>query len=262
VLLLMGLGGNLHFWEFQLPAFARAHRTVAFDNRGAGRSDKPPGPYSMQLLADDAVAVLDHLGIRRAHVVGISMGGMIAQDLALRHPERVGALVLACTFARPDANVHQVAADGAQQLGTPSPLALLQGGTFDLSGVDVKQLFKFMMSLILTPEFIAREKQWLRALLERAVEYGFSVEAFLAQVAAVMNHDAAADLVRVRAPTLVVTGTEDKLVPPHHSDELARLIPGATLVKIPGGTHGFNVEMADRFNETVLGFLDGHRLPS
>ena len=261
LLCIMGLGGNLHFWEFQIAALAAHHRVIAFDNRGAGRSDKPPGPYTIPILADDAIAVLDAVGVPRAHVLGISMGGMIAQDLALRYPDRVGALVLACTFARPDERTRNIAESGAAQVGTPSPLAMMRnGGGFDLSSVDVKQLFKFMMSMVLSPEFMQREKEWLRTLLERAQSYGFSIEAFLAQVAAVMNHDAAERLKDLKAPTLVMTGTADVLVPPHHSDELAQLIPGATLLKIEGGTHGFNVERRDEFNAAVLEFVARHPL--
>jgi 3-oxoadipate enol-lactonase len=260
LLCIMGLGGNIHFWEFQIPAFAERYRTIAFDNRGAGRSDKPAGPYTMQLLADDAIALLDAVGVERAHVIGISMGGMIAQDLVLRYPSRVGSLVLAATFARPDDKARTLAVEGSAQVGAPSPLSMLQGGTMDLSTIDLKQLFKFMMTLILTPEFIQREKPWLRSLLERAQQYGFSPEAFMAQVSAILNHDAAEKLRELKTPTLVMTGTADVLVPPHHSDELAALIPGATLVRIEGGTHGFNVERKEEFNKVVLDFLREHPL--
>src|SRR3954464_5784417 len=124
----------------------------------------------MQLLADDALRVRDTLGVERAHVLGISMGGMIAQDLVLRHPDRGGALVLACTFARPDETTKKTQGAGLGMMGAGAD-------------IDVKQLFKFMMGLILSPEFIQREKQWLRSLLQKAQAYGFSVEAFLAQVA-------------------------------------------------------------------------------
>jgi pimeloyl-ACP methyl ester carboxylesterase len=251
LLLIMGLGGNIHFWEFQIPVLAEKYRTIAFDNRGAGRSAKPRGPYTIQMLADDAVAILDALHVERAHVLGISMGGMIAQDLVLRYPQRVGALVLACTFARPDEATKKMSAEGSAMMG-------LGGG--DPAAVDVKQVWKFMMSVILSPEFIQREKPWLRSLLERAQSYGFSVEAFLAQAAAVMNHDAADRLKEVKAPTLVITGTNDMLVPPHHSDELARLIPGAELQRMDGGTHGFNVERKEEFNRSVLEFLSRHPL--
>jgi pimeloyl-ACP methyl ester carboxylesterase len=253
--LIMGLGGNVHFWDFQIPALAERYRVVAFDNRGAGRSGKPAGPYTMQQLADDALVVMDAAGLGRAHVLGISMGGMIAQDLVLRHPERVASLVLACTFARPDESTRTMNLMASSQLGVPSTTA---GSAAAMPALDPKQLFKFMMSLILTPEFIQREKQWLRSLLEKAQAYGFSVEAFLGQVAAVMNHDAAERLKELRVPTLVITGSADVLVPPHHSDELARLIPGAELLRIEGGTHGFNVERKDEFNRAVLEFIARH----
>jgi pimeloyl-ACP methyl ester carboxylesterase len=244
LLLIMGLGANAHFWEFQIPAFAERYRTIVFDNRGAGRSDKPAGPYTIQQLADDAVQILEAAGAHRAHVLGLSMGGMIAQDLALRHPERVASLALAATFARPDEQAKTLRMDSA----------------FDPKTVETKQIFRFMMSMVLSPEFIQREKEWLRGLLEKAQAYGFSVEAFLAQASAVMNHDAAEKLKTLQMPTLVLTGTQDLLVPPHHSDELARLIPGARLVKVEGGTHGFNVERKDEFNQIVLDFFSQHHV--
>src|SRR5438093_13759231 len=102
LLLVMGLAADSAAWMFQVPDFARHHRTIVFDNRGVGRSAKPPGPYTIHEMADDTVGLLDALGIARAHVVGVSMGGMIAQELALRHPERVARLVLAMSFARPE----------------------------------------------------------------------------------------------------------------------------------------------------------------
>jgi pimeloyl-ACP methyl ester carboxylesterase len=262
LLCIMGLGGDLAFWERQIPAFAARHRTLVFDNRGVGKSSKPPGPYSVQLMADDAVAVLDAAGVARAHVLGLSMGGMIAQSLALRHPGRVGALVLAATFSRPDQGVREVTAQGAARLGAPSQLSRLAetGGLVDLSGLDVKSLFKFMMSLVLSPEFIAREKEWLRSIMQRMLDGQGSVGSFMAQVGAVLKHDVTAELALLRAPTLVLTGTADQLVPPHHSELLASQIPGARLVAVDGGTHGFNVEMPERFNREVLDFLAAHPL--
>lgn len=242
LLLIMGLGGTLDFWQFQTPVFARTHRVAVYDNRGMGGSDKPKGPYDIATLANDALAILDGVGFDRAHVVGISMGGMIAQELALRHPDRVGALVLACTFAKPDEDVRVQAA-----------------GMRELRDVDPKQLFKAMMGLILSPEFIAREREWLRGLRDKALET-FVLDGYLAQLAATMGHDATAELENIAAPTLVITGTQDKLVPPAASDLLAQLIPEAKLVKLEGGSHGFNVEMADRFNAEVLRFIDAHPL--
>ncbi len=261
VLLVMGLGGDLHFWEFQTPVFAARHRVVVYDNRGVGRSGKPKGAYTIAMMADDAVAVLDSAGIRRAHVVGISMGGMIAQELAIRYPARVGALVLAATYARADADAHKVAEEGAARSGVQSPLVMMRGGGgMDLSGVDIKQLYRFMMALILTPEFIARERDWLRALFQRWKDSGATIENFMSQVAAVLDHDATAGLSAVRAPTLVLTGSDDQLVPPRHSTMIHELIPHSQLITLEGGTHGFNIEMKDRFNQVVLDFLAVHPL--
>jgi 3-oxoadipate enol-lactonase len=242
LLLIMGLGGTIEFWQFQTPVLARRHRVAVYDNRGMGKSDKPRGPYDVATLANDALAVLDAAGFDRAHVVGISMGGMIAQELALRHPDRVGALVLAATYAKPD--------DDAKNFAS---------GPVDFSTVEPKQLFKVLMGLVLTPEFIAREKEWLRGLRERTLE-AFVLDGFLAQMQAALGHDTTAELDNLAAPTLVITGTADKLVPAKNSDVLASLISGAKLIKIEGGSHGFNVEMPDRFNDEVLRFLDQHPL--
>src|SRR4051794_18504846 len=97
ILLIMGLGASLEAWDRLAPILATRYRTILFDNRGVGRSDVPPGPYSLETMADDAAAVLDAAGVKSAHVIGISMGGMIAQELALRHPSRVRRLILGCT---------------------------------------------------------------------------------------------------------------------------------------------------------------------
>jgi 3-oxoadipate enol-lactonase len=242
LLLIMGLGSPLEFWEFQWPVFARTHRVCVYDNRGAGRSDKPAGPYDVRTLAGDAVAVMDACDFGRAHVVGLSMGGMIAQELAIRHPDRVGALALAATFAKPDDQVKSVST-----------------GAFDPKQIEPKQIFKMMMGMVLSAEFITRERDWLRATRDRILPH-LSVEGFLAQMAAVMAHDASSELHRIEAATLVMKPAADQLIPPRASDELARLIPGATLETFEHGSHGFNVEQADKFNRAVLDFLAQHPL--
>jgi len=243
LLLVMGLGSPLEFWEFQTPVLARSHRVCIYDNRGVGRSDRPAGPYDVRTLARDAVAVLDACGFGRAHVVGLSMGGMIAQELAIRHSDRVGALVLAATYAKPDDNVK----------------ASVTPGGFDPRALEPKQIFKIMMSMVLSAEFMTRERDWLRATRDRILPM-VSVEGFIAQMAAVMGHDATAELCRIEAPTLVMKPAAALLIPPRASDELARAIPGARLLTFDNGSHGFNVEQADKFNRAVLDFLAHHPL--
>ncbi|TMA38659.1 MAG: alpha/beta fold hydrolase, partial [Deltaproteobacteria bacterium] len=130
-------------WLFQLPDFARRYRTITFDNRGVGRSSKPPGPYTIHQMADDAAGLLDTLGIARAHVVGVSMGGMIAQELVLRHPERVRGLVLACTFPEPDGAVEQQRQFSVSQFG--GQITATGEMQIDLQALDPLQFFQHLL---------------------------------------------------------------------------------------------------------------------
>ncbi len=253
ILLIMGLAADSTAWMFQVPAFAARYRTVVFDNRGVGRSSKPTGPYTIHEMADDAAGLLDVLDIGRAHVVGVSMGGMIAQELALRHPERVRSLVLACTYPEPDADIERNRRFSVRQMGgTITADGEVQ---IDFKAINPMDFLQHLLPTVFNQEFIARELPKLIQVFSGALQYGFSMEAILGQVAAVMNHKATDRLHRITAPTLVLTGDADRLIPPANSDVLARHIPGATLMKVPGGSHGFNFETPDVFNRAVLEFL-------
>jgi 3-oxoadipate enol-lactonase len=253
LLLIMGLAADSAAWLFQVPDFAAHYRTITFDNRGVGRSSKPPGPYSIVAMAEDAAGLLDVLGIARAHVVGVSMGGMIAQELALRHPERVHGLVLACTYPEPDDEVQRQQEESVAQLGgTTNAEGELQ---LDASRVDPLMLFQHLLPRVFNQAFIQSELPKLMQLFGGALQWGFSMDAILAQVAAVMGHRTTERLHRVTAPTLVITGDADLLIPPANSEILAREIPHARLVKVPGGSHGFNFEAPQVFNREVLAFL-------
>ena len=255
LLLIMGLAADSTAWMFQVPDFAKRYRTVTFDNRGVGRSAKPPGPYTIHLMADDAAALLDALDIRRAYVLGVSMGGMIAQELAIRHPERVRGLILACTFPEPDADVERQREFGMQQFGgTVTASGEMQ---IDLTALDPLMFFQHLLPRVFNQSFIDTELPRLMQLFAGALQYGFSMEAILGQVAAVMGHRATDRLHQIKAPTLVITGDADLLISPGNSDVLARSIPGAKLVKVPGGSHGFNLETPEVFNRHVLDFLAG-----
>src|SRR2546427_1069679 len=121
LLLIMGFGGDHLAWAFQTSVFAQSYRVIAFDNRGAGQSDVPDVPYSARMMADDAVGLLDHLKIERAHVLGVSMGGMIAQEVALTHPRRVRSLQLHCTMARADRYMQALIENWASCAGRSRP---------------------------------------------------------------------------------------------------------------------------------------------
>jgi pimeloyl-ACP methyl ester carboxylesterase len=253
LLLIMGLAADSMAWMFQMPAFAERYRTIIFDNRGVGRSSKPAGPYTIGAMAEDTAGLLGALGIDRAHVVGVSMGGMIAQELTLRHPERVRGLVLACTYPEPDEDVRLGRAASITQLG--GSVDAEGAARIDYGTLDPMMIFQTLLPKVFTPTFLQNQLPTLMQLFGGALQWGFSIEAIMAQVDAVMSHKATERLADVTAPTLVITGDADQLIPPLNSEIIASKIPGAKLVKIAGGSHGFNFETPDLFNRAVLDFL-------
>lgn len=253
LLLIMGLAGDSLAWLFQRDAFAEHYRTVVFDNRGVGRTSKPDGPYSIAQMADDAAGLLDALDIGRAHVVGVSMGGMIAQELALRHAARVRSLVLGCTYARPDAGVAATFDESLAFFGgTKGPNGEIQ---VDLAALDPLAFIQRLLPLTFTPQFMMTELPKMMQVFAGSLQFGFDLRAILAQVEATQRHDALERLDQIGVPTLVLTGDTDLLIPPANSDAIAARIPGARLRQIAGGSHGFNFEKPDEFNAAVLEFL-------
>lgn len=255
LLLIMGLAADSQAWLFQTPAFAERYRTIVFDNRGVGRSSKPAGPYSIATMADEAAGLLAALGVARAHVVGVSMGGMIAQELALRHADRVRSLVLACTYPEADEEIRRGRERSIAELG--GSVGGDGAARIDLAAVDPMMLFQTLLPRVFSATFLQNQLPTLMQLFGGALQWGFSVEAIMAQADAALAHRATDRLGTIAAPTLVLTGDADLLIPCAHSDVLASRIPGATLTKIPGGTHGFNFETPDVFNRAVLDFLSG-----
>src|SRR5262245_58858147 len=246
LLCIMGFATDSTAWLLQTPAFAERYRTIVFDNRGVGRSSKPTGAYTIHGMADDAAALLDHLKIDRAHVLGLSMGGMIAQELALRHPDRVRKLVLAATFPEPDAASEEKRKVVFTQMGG----TITQDGEMkiDVAAMNPLDFFQHLLPLVFTPSFIQTELPKLMQMFSGALQYGFSIEAIMGQMQAIRGHKTTDRLATIKAPTMVLTGDADRLISPANSAVLARSIPGARLVEIPGGSHAFNVEMPDRFN--------------
>jgi 3-oxoadipate enol-lactonase len=239
VVLIQGLGADKHLWTLQRLALARRYRTIALDNRGAGRSDKPYGTYSLEQMADDTAAVLDHAGVDDAHVVGASMGGVIAQLIALRHPERVRSLTLACTSCRHHAWRRELLAEWAET-------AQLEG-----MGAMTHRAARWTIG----PRSFRRISPaigWLGPLALSRPPH-----AFTAQVGAILavSDDIGEQLEQISVPTLVMVGNQDILTPRGDAEELAERIPTAELVVISGAAHGFMVEHATTFNRILLEFL-------
>jgi len=239
VLMIQGLGADKHGWDLQRLVLAAQYYVIAFDNRGAGRSDKPFGSYSMQQMTDDAVAVLDDAGVGAAHVVGASMGGLIGQLLAVRYPERVRSLTLACTACRDQPWRRELMERWMQT-------ALERG-----MGAMTREAARWVMAprsfRRLVPTF-----GWLGPLA-----MGRPAHAFASQVRALLAiDDSLADgLDSIAVPTLVIVGNQDILTPRGDSEEIAERIPGAELVVISGAAHGFMVEHASTFNAILFDFL-------
>jgi len=239
LLLIQGLGADSRGWLRQRRAFGGRYRCIAFDNRGAGKSDHPAGPYDLEVMAADALAVLDAAGVRRAHLVGASMGGILAQILAVRHPERVRSLVLACTACRH----HEWRRELLEEWAT---VAADEGmGTFARHAVR----------WLIGPRSLRRF--WPAVGLVGPLAMTGSPDAFVAQVRAIldMDDDLRAELGGIAVPTLVLVGSQDILTPMGDSEELAEEIPGAELVVVRGAAHGFMLEHGATFNRSVLDFL-------
>jgi pimeloyl-ACP methyl ester carboxylesterase len=237
----MGIGASTVWWWRSRPVLAARYRTIALDNRGAGRSDVPPGPYSVALMACDAAAVLNAAGVERAHVLGVSMGGMIAQEFALQYPERVLSLVLGCTAAggpkavRADAQAVQVLT--ARSAMTPEEAE--------------SAMVPFMYDPGTPRERIEEDFEKKRPWYPTPQGYG-------AQLQSVFTWQSYDRLLQITAPTLVIHGQNDKLVPAGNGELIASRIPGAELVLIPNANLLFTTDQPEASHAAVLGFLARH----
>ncbi len=220
----------------QIRFFRKYYRVITFDNRGVGKSDKPPGPYSTRMMADDTVKLMDLLGIEKAHILGISMGGMIAQELAINYPQRVMKLVLACTYARQDETSGDTPEQAKfLQLTPEKKVGAMVGLAFN------KPLYRFIFGLL------ARVQTRFTG-----ASGGVGVSG---QNEACLKHNTLERLSSITAPTLVIVGTGDRIIKPVSSEVIAGKIPNAKLVKVEGGSHYFSFEMKNVFNREVLNFL-------
>lgn len=239
VLMIQGLGTDSRGWAFQRLAFGRRFRCYAVDNRGTGGSDKPPGPYDLERMALDALAVLDAEGVGTAHVVGASMGGIIAQIIGVLHADRVRSLVLACTACRHHPWRRELLQEWAD--------AVAEGGMSALGDEALQWL--------VGPRLRKRFGLWLNLLARIVLQ--MPAEPFVAQVGAILDAPDTLrfELVNVAVPTLVITGSQDALTPVGDAEELVELIPGARLAVVSGAAHGLMAEAPNAFNDAVLRFL-------
>ena len=241
VLLLQGLGVDSRGWALQRLALGRRHRLLAEDNRGVGGSAAAPQPFSLNRMADDAVRVLDAEGVGEAHVIGASMGGVLAQLVAVLEPDRVRSLTLACTACRHHEWRRELLASWAADVRA--------GGMGALRGDDG-------LRWLVGPRLHRRFGVWLN-LMARLLAQA-PPQSFAAQVEAILDAPDVLrfELVTVEAPALVITGSQDLLTPMGDAEELAELLSNARLEELRGVGHALMVEAPSTFNHAVLDFLE------
>jgi pimeloyl-ACP methyl ester carboxylesterase len=245
LLLIGGFGCDHTIWSLIEPVLAKTYRVVSFDNRGVGQSSTPDGPYSIRQMAEDAAALLDAIGISQAHVAGHSMGGQIAQELALTRPDKVCTLLLLSSCARCDERGKS-----------------LIEGLGELPGlVDVRSSARLIMPWLYTNAFFA-EPGAVDKLLKSIVAYPFLAppQTVYDQSRAISSFDVSDRVGAIRCPALVLVGAQDIMVPPKLSEQLAQSIPAATLVVVDNVGHGLLIESPQAVAKAMLDFLTRHRV--
>ena len=241
LVLIHGLGADTNAWMFQMPELAKKYKVVIFDNRGVGQTDTPDIPYSAQMMADDTADLMDALNIAEAHILGYSLGGFIAQELAIKYPQKVRSLILATSSAC-----------------MPLRTKLIEGtwGLLVEEGVGPDTLMKAQLPYFFT-EAMLESPGFIEMTIDSVLQNPQPQpnHAFIRQLSVCLDHDARDRLSMINAPSLILVGSEDCLLPVKTSRELASGIPNAKIKVLDGGGHAFTVEIPDKFNQAVLEFL-------
>jgi pimeloyl-ACP methyl ester carboxylesterase len=239
VLMIMGLSFTLDMWYRLRPAIASRYRAILFDNRGVGRSDTPRGPYSMCQMAEDARAVLDAAGVESAYVMGASMGGMIAQELYFRHPDRVRALLLGCS--------------GPSGLRSSLP-EFRRVRAMRLAGRITREEREWLVVPMLYADDTPRDR--IAEDIQVRLQHKLRRSGVLSQLAAIVTWSSYSRLPLIRVPTLVLHGDQDYVVPLRNGRLLAERIPGAELVVVPGAGHVMTTDAPEFVEQETLRFLE------
>jgi len=243
LLMIQGLGHSSKFWFLQVPELSKHFQTIIYDNHGIGESDKPDEPYSITGDALDAVGLLDHLQIKRAHVLGVSRGGYIAQELAISYPGQVKKLVLMSThYGGPEY------LEATKELWTEF---------LDVAGLSVEEIYRKAAKYLTSDAFYTSNPDMVDKMVAIRMSNPQPAYAFQHQFQGAAAFDAVERVNQITAPTLVIASKEDRVVPFWISEKLANAIPGARFVPIEGAGHLSFIEQAALINKTVTNFLEG-----
>ena len=244
LILIMGFAAPRWAWFFQTRAFKKHYKVITFDNRGVGKTDKPSEPYTIKTMADDTIGLMDYLGIDKAHILGYSMGGIIAQELIIHYPERVRKLILSSTLA----TIHQITSEMLEALSLGEDFSFSEE---DIRSVDLRKALSSLVALGFNRRLYRMILVPIAPIYVRLV----GLKGPMGQIEAIAGCNTLERLHTIQAPTLVIVGAGDKAALPRFSEVLASRIPDAKLVKVKGGSHGYIWEMRGRFNKEVLDFL-------
>jgi len=241
LVMIMGLTANIDWWSPQLiDDLANRYRVLIFDNRGSGRTEAPPGEFTIKQFADDTAGLIEAVGIKKANVLGVSMGGMIAQELAINHPRKVDKLILCATNC-----------GGKESIYPPREILMKlvdRGGT-------TREVFERVLSLMFPQDWLDSNRDFLDAFFQRYIRAPATEENALRQFVATARFQTYERLPKIKAPTLVMTGKKDVLIPPENSRIIASRIPGAKLVEFEDAGHGFIYQCREKFLSVLEEFL-------
>jgi aminoacrylate hydrolase len=237
--LITGLAGDAYYWRDQIPALSRSYEVIVHDHRGIGESDAAVCAPTVERMARDVCGLMDALRIPKAHIIGHSAGGAVAQVLAIEQPQRCASIVVAASWTKPDAYFRRLFALRKDILTRLGPSNYVQTNT-----------------LLLYPSaYIARNNEKLRQVEAQALAHFPPVEHVISRIDAILAFDRTADLGRIRTPSLVVAAQDDLVTPAYFAEDLARRIPGAEAKFFPHGGHYFTQVLPREFNQALLPFL-------
>jgi pimeloyl-ACP methyl ester carboxylesterase len=243
IVMIHGAQGDQSMFTGMAADFAKSYRVLTFDQRGSGLSEKPDMPYSIAMLADDTAALMDHLGIASAHIIGVSMGGMIAQEFVLRHPQKVGSLVLGCTTP-----------------GGPNAIraAGISSGAYSTQPMTPEERGKALAEAAFSKGYLAQHPEIIASMVESRRSRPIDNTAFPHRMKAAMEHNTYDRLGEIRSPTLVITGKDDALISWENSRLLAERIKGAEQVILEPAGHCFWLEQPEKSRDAIAGFIRQH----
>jgi pimeloyl-ACP methyl ester carboxylesterase len=239
--MILGFIENIFWWHPNLiNKLSEKFKVILFDNRGAGRTDKPRNDYSIKLFANDTVGLMDALKIEKAHVFGHSMGGFIAQELVLNYPEKVGKLILCATSC------------GGSKAVIGDQLSLIMG---QLKQYKIFELVNTLMEIFFTKEFIQNNPEAVKEIYQKIVKNPIPLHAYRRQFKAIVWDGAGMRLKRIKSPTLILHGKQDRDLPSQNADILADRIPGSKKIIFEDSSHGMHLDNVEKLTQVMLDFL-------